>query len=60
MLSKETLNQIRKATSNKATPSNGPLAYSFSHKRINSDKPTPCLNTKMNELRNGTHDLITL
>lgn len=51
---------IRKVTSNKPTPSYGPLSYSFSHKRINSDKPTPCLESKLNELRNNPSSITPL
>jgi hypothetical protein len=54
LLSKETLEIIRKVTSNKPTPSIRPsLSYSFSNKRVNSDKPTPCLDSKIAEIRNG-------
>lgn len=55
LLSKETLEIIRKVTSNKPTPTLRPsLSYSFSNKRINSDKPTPCLESKLAEIRNGS------
>jgi hypothetical protein len=41
MLSKETLDVIRKVTSAKQTP--GAVFYGSSKKRINSEKPTPTL-----------------
>lgn len=59
LLSKETLELIRKAASKKPSPALNQLSYKFSGKRINSDKPTPVLELKLNEMRNSTQDLIT-
>lgn len=53
-LSKETLEIIRKVTSNKPTPSPA-LSFAFANKRVNSGKPTPSLESKLMELRNATH-----
>ncbi|CDW91756.1 UNKNOWN [Stylonychia lemnae] len=65
LLSKETLEMVRRAFSNKPTPSlntfnlgnnhRGPFNYSYSQKRINSDKPTPCLQSKLQELRHPSN-----
>ena len=59
LLSKETLEVIRKAASKKPSPAMNHLSYQFSNKRIKSDKPTPSLELKLNEVRNSTQDLIT-
>ena len=55
LLSKETLDIIRKVASNKPTPSlhRPNLNFALSSKRIKSEKPTPCLESKLAELRMG-------
>jgi hypothetical protein len=58
-LSKQTLDVIRKATSLKATPS-PVLNFTYQNKRVNSNKPTPCLESKLSELRDGNNTLRSL